>query len=212
MEDELIRIVIADDQKYVVNGIKDLLSSNDKILVVATSTSIPGTKECVNNLKPDLVMIDLTWNDNVEPGYALIKSISENNPQVAIMAITNFKEYLIEAKQAGADTSYSKLQLADTESIVNLINETLHAHQSYRLKNNEESGLKNMPAGQELTPRELDILKYICIGATNREIAMKLTISEKTVKTHVRNILGKLGVKNRTEASREAVIRGLFQP
>lgn len=205
MEDEKIRVLIADDQEFQAVGLKYLLSYSKEISVVGICTTTQKTIEMVNNLLPDLIMLDLRWNDNVEPGFGLIRDIHELYPQVAIMVMTHHREYLNETRQAGSDMSFDKGQLSNTESIVNLIKDTLHAHRMNQLR------VPPVHSDDKLTERESEVLEQLCKGKTNRDIAEELSISIKTVKTHVSKILPKLGVSNRAEAIGEALRRGLVK-
>lgn len=208
MENQKIRVLIADDEKFQAVGFKDLLAYSDQILVIGICTTSHETSEMIKRCVPDVIMLDLEWHRNVEPGFGLIREISELHPGVAIMAMTHYREYLDDAKQAGADMSFFKGQLSDTESMVNLIKETLQAHRMNKMKATEPL---NSHSADKLTERESEVLEQLCKGNTNKEIADELNISIKTVKTHVSNTLSKLGVSNRAQAISEALRRGLVK-
>lgn len=208
-----IRILIADDHAIVREGIRTLLGSVPDMEVVGEAADGADVVAQTRALKPDVVLMDL-----IMPGMNGIEAITEitrENPDVRILVLTSFSEedMVFPAIQAGA-LGYllkdsSPAQLLQSVQDVHRGQASLHPSIALKLIKELKRPSSLPPAEQPLTSRELAVLKLVAQGLTNPEIAERLVISEWTVRTHLRNILGKLHLANRTQAALYALREGL---
>ncbi|THE12099.1 response regulator transcription factor [Bacillus timonensis] len=203
-----IKIVVVDDHHVVRRGLVFFLRTQKGFEIVGEAANGIEAVELVKSLKPDLVLMDLVMPEM--DGIEATRIIKKEIPKIRIMMLTSFsdQDHVIPALEAGA----SGYQLKDIEpddlvtSIKKIMSGENQLHPkatSHLLANLNKSQVKN--ALEELTNRELDVLKEIAKGKSNKEIASSLYITEKTVKTHVSNLLGKLDLTDRTQAALYAV-------
>lgn len=205
---DLIRTLIADDHFLVREGLSTLLVPRNGMQVVGEASTGREAVELARSLKPDVILLDMMMPDL--DGLEAIKLIKEENPQARILVLTSFgeNEKLSAAIQAGA-LGYL---LKDTTP-----DDLFHAIQSvYRgnLALSQEMAVKLMEFKPEtsvldqLTERELDVLRSLAHGLSNQEIARALSISTATVRTHVSSLLTKLNFSNRTQLAVFAAEQG----
>ena len=208
-----IRILIADDHVIVREGIRTLLGSVPDMQVVGEAVDGADAIAQTRRLNPDVVLMDLIMP--VMNGIDAIAAITRENPDVRILVLTSFSEedMVFPAIQAGAlgyllkDSSPAQLLQAIQD--VHRGQASLHPSIALKLIKELKRPTTLPPAEQPLTGRELGVLKLVAQGLTNPEIADRLVISEWTVRTHIRNILGKLHLANRTQAALYALREGL---
>jgi NarL family two-component system response regulator LiaR len=208
-----IRILIVDDHVVVREGIRTLLGSVPDMQVVGEAVDGADAVAQTRALDPDVVLMDLimpTMN-----GIEAIAKITRENPDVRILVLTSFSEedMVFPAIEAGA-LGYllkdsSPAQLIQAIQDVHGGQASLHPSIALKLIKELKRPTTLPPAEQPLTGRELAVLKLVAQGLTNPEIADRLVISEWTVRTHIRNILGKLHLANRTQAALYALREGL---
>lgn len=200
-----IRIVIADDHPIVREGLAAMLNRRADMQVVAEASN--GTEAVALALqhKPEIILMDLRMPEL--GGVAAIEKILATWPEARVVVITTYDgdEDIYRALRAGAKAYLLK----DTprEEILDTVR-AVHAGQK-RLLPEVAAKLAERLTTPELTERELEVLRLIVAGKSNKEIGAALTIGEGTVKAHVNNLLGKLGVSDRTQAVTEALKRGL---
>ncbi len=204
-----IRVLIAEDQRIVREGIVALLEDEPDITIVGEATNGVEAIDLFGTLQPDVVLMDLQMP--VLDGPEATRRIRQDHPEARILVLTTYAtdEFIFKALRAGAqgyllkDTSADEL-LAAIHSI-HQGRTSLAPAVAARLVAGISTG------GQEpLTPRELEVLTLLGQGRSNNEIAIELTIAPRTTKVHVQNILGKLGAANRTEAVSMAVRQKLI--
>jgi DNA-binding NarL/FixJ family response regulator len=204
-----IRIIIADDHSVVRQGLKMFLSLDPELEVIAEASNGAEALQLAGELQPDVVLMDLLMP--VMDGITAIGKIRTLYPDVEVLALTSVLEdaSVVGAVRAGAigyllkDTQADELRRAIKAAAGGQVQ--LAPQAAARLLREVR-----MPESPEvLTDRETEVLKLLAEGQANKEIARNLTIGEKTVKTHVSNILGKLGVQSRTQAALYAVRIGL---
>ncbi len=212
-----IRILIVDDHHVVRRGLAFFLKTQRDIDIIGEGGNGKEAVELARALKPDLILMDLVMP--VMDGIQATKIIKTEMPDIKIMMLTSFsdQDHVIPALEAGA----SGYQLKDIEpdELIHCIKKIidgenqLHpkatSHLIMNLSNKDKKEEKNLLA--DLTKRELDVLKEIAKGKSNKEIASSLFITEKTVKTHVSNLLAKLEVADRTQAALYAVKKQLVE-
>jgi DNA-binding NarL/FixJ family response regulator len=206
-----IRILIADDHHVVRRGLAFFLKTQRDIEIIGEAGNGREAVELARTFKPDLILMDLVMPEM--DGIQATKIIKTELPEIKIMMLTSFsdQDHVIPALEAGA----SGYQLKDIEpdELINCIKKImsgenqLHpkatSHLLANLSNKDKKDDNKLIS--ELTKRELDVLKEIAKGKSNKEIASSLFITEKTVKTHVSNLLSKLDLADRTQAALFAV-------
>jgi DNA-binding NarL/FixJ family response regulator len=204
-----IRIVLADDQQLFREALRSLLAAQPGFEVVGEAGDGEQVVQLVSELHPDVVLMDVLMP--VLDGVAATRRLRAEQPDCHIIMLTTFDddEYVIEGLRAGA-IGYL-LKDAPTKRLVEAVQMAARGETflqpSIAAKVVAELN-RQLPAPgfmqrglvEPLTPREVDILRMIARGSSNREIATHLVITEGTVKNHVTSILGKLGVRDRTQA------------
>lgn len=211
-----ISVVIADDHHVVRRGLAFFLRTQKHIEVVGEAANGKEAVELVKSLQPDIILMDLVMPEM--DGIQATRIIKRENPDTKILMLTSFSDHdqVIPALEAGA----SGYQLKDIQpdeliecikKIMNGENQlhpkaTSHLLANLSRKNSQEPNLM-----ETLTKRELEVLTEIARGKSNKEIAAALFITEKTVKTHVSNLLSKLELADRTQAALFAVRHKLVE-
>jgi len=212
MNEEKIRILIADDHAVVRRGIKAMVDPRPDLELIGEAEDGEEVIEKVSNLDPDVILMDLEMPR--KGGIDAIREIIEKNPEARILVLTSFSEdeKVIQAIKAGAMGYVLKVSIP--QELIQSIRDvyqgeiTLSPSIARRLLHKLTKEEELYPKDQ-LTGRELDVLKLIAKGMTNREISVQLHISEGTVRIHVNHILSKLNLSNRTQAALYALREGL---
>jgi two-component system, NarL family, response regulator LiaR len=208
-----IRILIVDDHTVVREGLNALFSAEPEMEVVGMASNGREAVELARELNPDVILLDLVMPEM--DGVQATRKIKENNPQARILVLTSFAEehQVYSAIKAGAigylmkDTSSDQLIQAIQDTYFN--RPALGPEIAKKLMQDIQSGEQQSMLENPLTPREIEILQQIAMGKTNQQIADDLVVSERTVRTHVTNILSKLGLTNRTQAVIYALKEGI---
>lgn len=208
----MIRVLLVDDQSLIRQGLRALLELDAQLQVVGEAengqTAIQLVKTLyATSLQPDVILMDIRMP--IMDGVAATREICQEFPQIKVLVLTTFDddEYVTAAMNNGAmgyllkDTPSEELAIAIravdkgyTQLGPGIVKKLLHKFPPVTIQSLP-------PTLQELTPREMEVLKLIATGASNREIAQKLFISEGTVKNHVTNILNRLNLRDRTQAA-----------
>jgi DNA-binding NarL/FixJ family response regulator len=204
-----IRILIADDHAVVRQGLRMFLSLEDRFEVVGEAANGEEAVEMVQELQPDVVLMDLLMPKM--NGIEAIGIIRRELPHTEVIALTSVLDdsSVVGAIQAGA-IGYL-LKDTDAQELVRAIKAAsdgqvqLSPQAAARLMRE----IRSPHSPEKLTERETDVLRLVAQGLANKEIARELEIGEKTVKTHVSNILSKLDVVSRTQAALYAAKIGL---
>ncbi len=222
------RILIADDHELVRDGFRRMLGYEEDLEVVGEARDGREAVELCRSLAPDLVLMDVRMPRM--DGLEATRAIKAEHPSVGVLVVTTYDnpDYLLEAIKAGA-AGYV-LKDAPNRQLTNAIRRALDgesplnqelASQLIRSLAGEvprpsqeppsaaEDGAGAAPLPNGLTPRELEVLRLVARGKTNQEIAEGLFISKATAKVHVRRIISKLGVSDRTQAVVRALELGL---
>jgi NarL family two-component system response regulator LiaR len=214
MEDK-IKIVIADDRRLIRDSLRVVLSREKNIQIVGEATSGPETLDVIGDLKPDVLLIDY-FMPGVD-GVEAIPPIIEKSPNTKILMLTlRMDEAVIfEALKAGAKGYISKnASISDLVKAIQTVHEgELWVERKMISTFFEQGGAGRKDQGDTpkdgLTEREQEVLMCLTSGTTNKEIAAALSISEKTVKSHLNSIFRKLHVSRRLEAILYAINKGL---
>jgi NarL family two-component system response regulator LiaR len=221
---ERITVFMVDDHDVVIKGLRYYLSAHPEIAIVGEAGDAQSALEGVTEHVPDVVLMDLVLplQPGTEPvdqgGVHATRRIREISPHTRVVVLTSFAhdELIFSAIKAGA-FSYL-LKDADAETVLNAIHAAsrgeaiLHPRIAQRLMAEVTAPTQRRDPAAGLTEREMEVLQLIAQGHNNAEIAAELFITERTVKAHVSNLLGKLHLSDRTQAAiyawREGLMRG----
>ena len=201
-----IRILIVDDHPVVRAGLTSMLGTQAELEVIGSASSGEEALAKLSQVEPDVLLLDLRMHGM--SGVDTLTAMKRSAHDTRVIILTSFEtdEDIYRAVQAGAhgyllkDTSLREM----VEAI-----RTVHAGRRY-IPRDIAARLAERMMRTDLTPREVEILKLLSKGPTNKEIGRALGISENTVKNHVNSIIEKLEVSDRTEAATTAIQRGLI--
>ena len=204
MEESTISVLIADDHTVVRKGLRSLLSGEKYgIDVIGEAKNGQEAVQKAEELNPDVILMDLVMP--IKSGIEAIKEIKKNQPDARILVLTSFAddENVAGAIEAGAygfllkDTSPDEL----VETIHSVFKDKLTIPQEYTqiLLAKKDIKQEKDSTSEILTPREIDVLKCVAQGMSNKQIAQTLFISTTTVRSHVSSVIRKLNLENRTQ-------------
>lgn len=214
--EQAIRVVIADDHLIVREGLRTLLERTPGIVLVGEAADGEEAIRAAQTLQPDVLLLDLRMPR--KDGVAAIKEIKAQQPAIRILVLTSYDddESVFSAIKAGAQGYLLKdshpEQLGQAIRDVYKGMSALHPTVARKVLQEINRPPNLPPAEQPLTERELEVLQLVAQGLSNNEIARRLVIGERTVATHVRNLLGKLHLASRTQAALYAIRAGLSNP
>jgi DNA-binding NarL/FixJ family response regulator len=205
MEQHRIRILIVDDHALLRAGLTASIGAEPDMEIVAVASNGKEGVELFGQHQPDITLMDLKMP--VMGGVEAIKAIRAQCPAAKVVVLSTYEgdDDIYRALQAGAASYLLKDTLA--EDLVRVIREVSAGGRP--LPAPVAQRLADRMLKPDLTARELDVLRLIARGMRNKEIAAQLVISEETTQGHVKNILAKLGLHDRTEAVAVAVRRGI---
>jgi DNA-binding NarL/FixJ family response regulator len=220
-----VRIIVADDHQVVRAGFAALLDTQPDFRVVGTASEGTEAIRASRELRPDVILMDIRMpgTDGIEATRQLAgpEATGPHIPRVLILTTFDLDEYVYEALCAGASGFLLKdvtaERLFDAVRVI-AAGEALLAPSVTRRLISEFAQLRPTAASQPtaalaaLTPRETQVLRLIAEGLSNPELAARLVVSEETIKTHVSRVLGKLGLRDRTQAVIAAYESGLVVP
>jgi len=210
-----IRIVIADDHVLVRQGIRAFLETYPDLSIVGEAENGGDAIRLCREKSPEVALVDLVMPGG---GIETTRLIREQNPQTQVVLLTSFEDaqQIVQAVRAGALSCL--LKDVDADALAEAVRKAargeavLHQRVAARLmdllRQESEPGADML---ESLSQREREVLALIAEGLNNQQIAERLGIGEKTVKTHVSNVLGKLNVSDRTQAAVYAWKSGLKQ-
>ncbi len=213
-----ITILIADDHLLFRQGLKSLIkTSNGQVEVIGEAETGRETVKLAGELKPDIILMDIYMPDG--NGLQALKEIHDKFPEIKTIILTSSEsnEHLYQAVELGA-VGYLVKNL-DATQLLELI-EGVQRGEAAMTRNMASRLLKGFAKqtsksdldSELLTEREQDVLKLVAVGKSNADIAEDLIISINTVKTHIRSILDKLQLDNRTQAANYAMVHGFVSP
>ena len=220
---EHIAVYVVDDHDVVRKGLRFYLSARPEIAIAGEAGDAQSAVEGVAEHVPDVVLMDLVLplRPGTEPtdqgGVQATRRIRQISPRTQVVVLTSFAqdELIFSAIKAGA-LSYL-LKDADAETVLAAIHAasrgeaTLHPRIAQRLMAEVTAPTAGRDPAAGLTAREIEVLRLIAQGHSNGEIAAQLVVTERTVKAHVRNLLGKLHLSDRTQAAIYAWREGLVR-
>jgi DNA-binding NarL/FixJ family response regulator len=214
-----IRILLADDERLVRAGFRMILKAEPDLEVVGEAADGLEAVEGATRLRPDVVLMDIRMPtlDGLEATRRILAGL-DPRPRVIVLTTFDLDEYVYEALRVGAsgfllkdapeDQLVAAIRVAADGGSIFAPSVTRRLIEEFTQRTRREAP----PELEELTPRELEVLRLIAGGLSNHEIAAKLVVSEHTAKTHVAHILYKLGLRDRIQAVVLAYESGLVQP
>jgi NarL family two-component system response regulator LiaR len=216
MREAKIKVLIVDDHLVVRQGLRTFLELQDDIVVVGEAGDGATAVEMVRALEPDVVLMDLVMPQM--DGIAATRQIKTSDARTKVIALTSFTEddKVFPAIQAGASSyllkDVSPDDLVEAIRAVHRGEPRLHPDIARKLMQQvaqQANPIRESTAADDLTEREREVVRLVAQGCSNSEIAHALVISDKTVKTHVSNILSKLQLEDRTQLAIYAIKHGL---
>lgn len=207
---ETLRVVIADDIRPFVKGLKEMLSEIPDLKIVGEALTSTQAVQMAIDLKPDIILIDVNWREDPngissrqqhEIGLAAIKQIKQTVPEVAVLAMTAHAELVEQARQHGADLSVLKEMLNDFDQLEQLLRKAIETVRFPRIQ---------QARYEPLTVREQQVLTLIARGLTDQEIAEQLAWGIGVIKREAQSIFAKLDARNRAHAVARGYDLGLI--
>lgn len=210
---ENIRVLVVDDHTVVRDGLIALLSAEPGMDIVGSAADGVEAVKLAEELDPDVILLDLVMPRM--DGIQAILEIRRHNPKARILVLTSFAEnhQVFSAIKSGA--SGYLMKDTSSEELIQAIRDTynnkpaLQPEIARKLMQDIQSQNEGASPEDALTVREIEILQQVALGKTNQEIADELVLSERTVRTHITNILAKLQLTNRTQAALYALREGI---
>jgi DNA-binding NarL/FixJ family response regulator len=212
-----IKVLIADDHKLFRQGLISLMKTRDDLVkVIGEAETGNEAIWLAERLRPDIILMDIYMPE--KNGIEATRTIREKYPEIAIVILTSSEsdEHLREAVSLGI--SGYLLKNLDGEELFELLagiekgEAAMTRAMAARLLKNAADARAGTPEDDSLTGRELEVLRLVARGDSNMQIAEELVISVNTVKSHLKNILSKLQLENRTQVAAYALERGLVKP
>jgi DNA-binding NarL/FixJ family response regulator len=209
-EADAIRVLIVDDHTVVRSGLTSFFALLDDIEIVGEAGDGSEAVAAARRLRPDVVLMDLLMP--TMDGVTAIGLIKEENPDTEIVAMTSFiEEEKVTAALAAGASGYL-LKDAEADEVAQAVRDAYHGemHLDPAVARVLAERIRHRPAPgdgltEPLTDREREVLRLVARGMSNKDIAAALFITERTARTYVSNILGKLGLESRTQAALWAV-------
>jgi NarL family two-component system response regulator LiaR len=209
----VIRVLIVDDHAVVREGLRALIETQPDMTLVGEARNGAEAVQKTDELEPDVVLMDLVMPH--KDGIKATAEIQQAQPDVRVLVLTSFAEddKVFPAIKAGA-MGYMLKDASPLELLAGIRDvyrgePTMHPTVARKLIREIKQPTKLPPTPEPLSEREAEVLALVARGLSNQEIADRLYISEKTVRTHVSNILGKLHLANRTQAALYALREGI---
>jgi DNA-binding NarL/FixJ family response regulator len=219
VSDDRVRVLLVDDDDLMRAGLRSVLSSDETIEIVGEAGDGRGVAKLMHELRPDLVLMDIRMPD--VDGISATREVLAAEPDAKVVVLTTFEDddYIFEALSAGA--SGFLLKRTKPEELIaaihtvaggdSLLSPSVTRRVIDRMATQPVAALSGARL-DVLTPREREVLELVARGLSNREIAESFVIEESTVKTHVKRILMKLGLRDRVQAVIVAYESGLTRP
>lgn len=202
---EMIKILLVDDHFFVRMGLASSLNGEEDLQVVSEAGSVGEALERYREVRPDVMLLDGQLPDG--HGLDVLKKVIEEFPdaKVVMLSVDEAEECIYRAAEMGAMSYLSKS--TERKELLKTIREAAQGRPY--LPDHIKDILKTRSQREQLTSREMDVLKLVVRGEPNKLIAAALNIAESTVKVHLSRTFDKLGVQDRTSATTEALRRGL---
>jgi two-component system, NarL family, response regulator DevR len=211
---DCIRLLLVDDHQIVLEGLKSILELEDDFCVVGEALEGRSAARMVDELNPDIVLLDLKLKG--ETGTDVCRMILDRRPEANVVILTTFleEESIVDCIIAGAKAYVIKdVELEELKRIVRRVAQglaVLDPQITQRVVRRMRQREVDRAQEDRLSHRQVEVLKLLAEGLTNKDIGRRLYLSESTVKYHVRQAMEALGVERRAELVREVVRRGIL--
>lgn len=213
-----INLAIADDHKMFREGLSELLSKEKDIVVIGEAGGRTELLDILSKERTDVILMDITMGE--DNGIQITEELKKAHPELKVLALSmhDDKNYIVKMLEVGA--SGYILKNAGKDEMLNAIHTVANGNTYFSSQvsakllehlTNPKASEKKKPEGIPLTDREVEVLKLIADEHSNPEIAEKLFISIRTVDTHRRNLLDKIGAKNTAGLVKYAIQKGLLE-
>lgn len=206
-----IRVLVADDHEVVRTGLQTLLANSDIEIVDEAANGEQAVQKTVKH-KPDVVLMDIRMPES--DGLSALETLRTKTPDIPVIMLSTYDNPTYVARSVALGAADYVLKGSSRDEIITAITRAASGDTPsdtsvlYRVKSTM-SRRREREDGVPLTNRELQVLRHVALGLSNREIGQSLNISIETVKEHVQNILRKIDATDRTQAAVWAVRRGL---
>ncbi len=207
-----IKMLVADDHEVVRSGVASLLAGTE-IKIVAEAKNGAETLKLAAKFKPDVILLDIRMSES--DGLDALEKLHKQFPNTKVVILSTYDNPTYVARAHALGASDYVLKGCSKAELVNAITSAVQGHGpirtgemrrvAYAMSSAADQKHEDLP----ITPREMQVLRHIALGLSNKEIARSLEISVETVKEHVQNLLRKLGVSDRTQAAVLAVRKGV---
>lgn len=198
---EAIRVLLVDDHPVVRHGVAAMLAVRDDLTLVAAAATAAQARDRVTARRPDVALVDIQLPDG--DGVELIRELRSRDPRLACLVFTSYADDDAMYRSMLAGAAGYVVKDAPAEHLEDALRRAAAGEHLLERSARAEVRSHRVPAGDSrlapLTPQEERILGLVMDGATNGEIAARLSLAEKTVRNYVSNMLTKLGMRNRTE-------------
>jgi len=201
MSESTIRTILADDHELVLQGLRSLLEDEPDIEVVAVANNGDQLLDLLETHQPDVVVLDLQMPYH---GLTVLEEIRHRDLNVRVLVLTAFSDGASIQAAIQLEADGFALKTEPPTQVIEAIRQVAQGRLVFPRSAQRWLVASQQPAPTpqiELSPREAEVLEFVAQGLTNPQIAAKLTVSENTVRFHLKNIFEKLGVANRTEAA-----------
>jgi two-component system, NarL family, response regulator DevR len=212
---DTIRVMLVDDHHIVRQGVRSVLANHNDLQVVGEADSAASLFASLETIKPNVILLDIRMPG--QNGIEVTQRLKREHPEIKVIILSTYDEdeFLFGALRAGAEGYL--LKSASPEMLASAVRQVGHGERLLSpglvgkvIREFQDLAKTKARSESGLTDQEMQVLKMISEGATNKEIAEKVFWSEVTVKRKVQDILEKLGVANRAQAVAEAAKRGLL--
>jgi DNA-binding NarL/FixJ family response regulator len=210
----MIKVIVVDDEQNWLIEISKLLNKEDDISVVGTANNKESVINLIKeNLSFDVILMDISLSSNKYDGIETALEIKELKEDAKIIMLTSFenRELIIDSFTAGADKYVKKTDYTTIADEIREVYNGKSSYKAYKLLIDDFNKLKKQEQLKDLTNAEKDLFELLEKGYSRSEIQEKLIKTENTIKTQIKNILKKLGVKNTKEAVRKVQTRGILK-
>jgi len=199
---QMLRVIVADDHEVAVEGMSKMVADAPDMQVIDQTQDLTSLPDLVEQLDPDVVILDIDWYGDHKAGIKMIDRLREVKPDLAIVGVTVYPELVEPASQSGVLALKKNFSRKELWPVI---------RQAHQLRDSGPSVKPPWPAFDQLTAREKQVLGCLVQALAEKQIAAKLGISIGTVKKHVGSILRKLNVSSRTEAAVLAERNGIHE-
>ncbi|CAL9588545.1 Transcriptional regulatory protein LnrK [Nocardiopsis dassonvillei] len=204
---DTISIVLADDHTLLREALREILHTEEKLSIIAEASDGESAIECVTRLTPDVLLLDVGMPDHVPVETA--RRVLAASPRTSIIVLTMYDDPSLVKEMLNVGVSGYLHKDIGRRDLVAAIHRAAHLPRQITMSVSRESIVSmDSPGGNPLSAREQEVLALVAEALSNRQIASRMSITEGTVKRHLRNIFDKLGAESRLDAVNKSQAHG----